>query len=123
MYIVPHASLATFSLPGINHQTIAGQAQGSNLEVWKQTLQPGAATPPHFHECMEVIYILQGNGELMANGKTETFAAECTLVVPPRLVHQIINSGPTAIQLVASLSESPGRVFLPTGERLRLPWE
>ena len=123
MNIVPHASLTTFSLPGITHQTIAGQAQGSSLEVWKQTLQPGAATPPHFHECLEIVCILQGGGELIVNGQSETFSAECTLIVPPRQVHQIINTGPTAMHLVASLAESPGRVFLPDGERLPLPWE
>ena len=31
------------------------------------------ATPPHFHECEEVIYILQGMGEIANRGQKSTF--------------------------------------------------
>jgi mannose-6-phosphate isomerase-like protein (cupin superfamily) len=131
--VLPDAAVPVFSLPGLTHQTVAGRSAGSGgerLEVWKQTLAPGAATPPHFHECEEVVCVLEGSGEVLVGddqsaegGKRIGFAAECTLVVPPRQVHQIINTGSVPMRLMASLSESPGRVFLPSGERLALPWE
>ncbi len=123
MNILNPSNIKTFSLPGIKHQTIAGHADGFTTEVWKQVLVPGAATPPHFHECEEVICILQGTGEVVADGGKQSFTAESTLIFPPRLVHRLINTGATDLRLIAYLSESPARVFLPNGERLPLPWE
>ena len=72
--------------------------------------------PPH-HECEEVVYILR------IEDKTVPFAADCTLIFPPRLAHQITNTGAETVRLVAWLSESPAGVFLPSGERLALPWD
>jgi mannose-6-phosphate isomerase-like protein (cupin superfamily) len=124
MNILAHSTIPTYTLPGLEHQTIARKSTGTDaIEIWKQTLAPGAATPPHFHECEEVIYIQQGTGEIAIEGKTLPFSADCTLILPPRLLHQITNTGPEDMRLAACLSESPARVFLPSGERLALPWD
>lgn len=122
--ILSHSSVPVFSLPGIEHQIIAHRSQGTEkVEVWKQSLAPGAATPPHFHECEEVIYVLAGRGEITAEGQAMPFQADCTLILPAGKVHQITNTGAETIRLAALLSESPARVFLPSGERLMLPWD
>jgi quercetin dioxygenase-like cupin family protein len=124
MNILSHSSMPIFSLPGIEHQTIAQRSQGTrNVEAWKQSLAPGAATPPHFHECEEVIYVLEGKGEIAIEGEAMPFQADCTLILPPGQVHQITNTGSEVIRLAVWLSESPARVFLPSGERLTLPWD
>jgi mannose-6-phosphate isomerase-like protein (cupin superfamily) len=124
MNILAHSSIPIFSLPGLEHQTIAQRSQGTQqVEAWKQSLAPGAATPPHFHECEEVVYILEGSGAIVLEGKTTSFEADCTLIFPAGQVHQITNTGSETIRRAAWLSESPARVFLPSGERLRLPWE
>jgi mannose-6-phosphate isomerase-like protein (cupin superfamily) len=77
----------------------------------------------HYYECEEVICILQGMGEIAIEDRKEAFAADCTLILPPRVVHQITNTGEENMRLVAWLSETPGRVFLPSGEQLALPWD
>jgi mannose-6-phosphate isomerase-like protein (cupin superfamily) len=124
MNILSRSAIPVYSLPGLQHQTIASKSDGTHaMEAWKQTPAPGAATPPHFHECEEVIYILQGMGEIAIEGKTVPFAADCTLILPPRQVHQITNTEPEDMQLAAWLSESPARAFLPSGELLALPWD
>ena len=124
MNILSHFVIPVYSLPGLQHQTIASKSDGTHaVEVWKQTLAPGSATPPHFHECEEIIYVFQGMGEIAIEGKTLPFAADCTLFFPPRLVHQITNSGPDDMRLAAWFSESPARAFLPSGELLALPWD
>ena len=124
MNILSHSAIPVYSLPGLQHQTIASKSDGTHaMEAWKQALAPGAATPPHFHECEEVIYILQGMGEIAIEGETVPFAADCTLILPPLQVHQITNTGPEEMRLAACLSESPARVFLPSGELLALPWK
>ena len=94
MNILSHSAIPVYSLPGLQHQTIASKSDGTHaMEAWKQALAPGAATPPHFHECEEVIYILQGMGEIAIEGETVPFAADCTLILPPLQVHQITNTG------------------------------
>ena len=90
--------------------------------MWKQSLAPGAATPPHFHECEEVIYVLAGREKSPPKDKRCPFK-DCTLILPAGKVHQITNTGAETIRLAALLSESPARVFLPSGERLMLPWD
>lgn len=52
MPVYSHATLSKFSLPGLEHQTLASHGQGVNgMEVWMQTIGPGAATPVHRHAC------------------------------------------------------------------------
>ena len=124
MNIMSHAAIPVYSLPGLEHQTIACKSDGTQAsEAWKQTLAPGAATPPHFHECEEIVCILQGAGEIAIEERRERFAADCTLILAPRVVHQITNTGTENVKLVAWLAESPGRAFLPSGEQLVLPWD
>ena len=91
--ILSHSSVPVFSLPGIEHQTIAHRSQGTEkVEVWKQSLAPGAATPPHFHECEEVIYVLAGREKSPPKDKRCPFK-DCTLILPAGKVHQITNTG------------------------------
>ncbi|MGA7391253.1 MAG: cupin domain-containing protein [Terrimicrobiaceae bacterium] len=124
MNILSHSAIPVYSLPGLQHQTIARKSEGTDAsEAWKQTLSPRAATPLHYHECEEVICILEGSGEISIDGRRELFAANCTLILPPRQVHQITNTGGENMSLIAWLSESPARVFLPSGEQMALPWD
>ena len=113
MNILSHSSLPVFSLPGIERQTIAHRSQGTEkVEVWKQSLAPGAATPPHFHECEEVIYVLAGRGEITAEGQAMPFQADCTLILPAGKVHQITNTGARNYSVGCfALRESRSRVL------------
>jgi quercetin dioxygenase-like cupin family protein len=121
--IVRHDTLPCFELPGLEHRTLAGHEQGvGSLEVWLQTLAPGAASPVHRHACEEVVVILSGSGELTIDGETRRFAADSTLIVPPDAVHQIVNSGSAPLVLLAALGAAPVRVRTDTGEPLPVPW-
>ena len=58
MLAIPNDSRRIHTIPGVRHQTLAGKADGfKSLEVWMQTKDPGAATPPHYHECEEVVVV------------------------------------------------------------------
>ena len=89
---------------------------------WKRPCQ---AQFPRFAHGLgsEVICILEGSGKISIEGSRELFAANCTLILPPRQVHQITNTGGENMSLIAWLSESPARVFLPSGEQMALPWD
>ena len=124
MPIVNNAELEVLELPGIRHQTIAGHRQGvETMEMWLQTIAPGAATPVHRHACEEVILVLSGSGTCTVAGKTTTFGANSTLILEPDVVHQIVNTSDVDMTLVAALTMAPVRVKTADGQPLPVPWE
>lgn len=124
MHVIENASRSRFALPGIEHLTLAGAAQGlARLSLWRQSMAPGSATPPHRHDCEEVVLVLEGNGEVEIDGKRIAFGPDTTLVLPPEVAHQIFNTGSVALVTVAAFSSTPVGTFLPEGAPLELPWE
>ena len=110
-------------IPGVSHATWAGQAQGlQQLSVWRQSMQPGAATPAHSHDCDEVVLCLAGQGELHIDGRVQRFGANETLILPRNSQHQIFNTGALTMETLGVFGATPVNTFLPDGEVLPLPW-
>lgn len=110
-------------IPGVAHATWAGQADGlTQLSLWRQTLEPGAATPPHRHDCDEVVLCQQGSGELHIGGVVHRFAGGATLVLPRGPVHQIFNTGAEPMEILGVFGGTPVGTMLPDGSALPLPW-
>jgi mannose-6-phosphate isomerase-like protein (cupin superfamily) len=110
-------------IDGIAHATRAGQAEGLNeLSLWRQTLGPGAATPPHRHDCDEVVLCLSGRGEVHSNGQVLRFGADRTLALPKDQVHQIFNAGSEPLEILGIFAATPVPTRLPDGQALELPW-
>jgi quercetin dioxygenase-like cupin family protein len=123
MNVIQNAKLPSAALPGIEHTTLAGSDNGlRSLSVWRQSIAPGGATPPHRHDCEEVVLISKGCGELHLYGQVKYFGPDTTLVIPRNALHQIINVGEETIELVGIFSVSPVEVFLPDGRPIELPW-
>lgn len=124
MQIIDNRDIEMFELPGIKHQTVGGHKQGvRGMEVWVQTIAPGASTPVHCHACEEVIVILSGSGECTVAGKTSKFGPNSTLILEPDIVHQIVNTSAEELKLVAALGMEPVRVKTENGEPLPVPWD
>jgi len=124
MPIVDNAAIEPLSLPGLEHRTLAGHAQGvRTMEVWRQTMAPGSATPVHRHACEEVIVVLEGSGECTIEGETRPFRENSTLIIPRDVVHQLVNSGARNVVLIAALGMAPVRVRDEGGDRMHLPWD
>lgn len=122
-HVLPSEGRQRASIPGVEHLTLAGGEQGlRGLSVWQQSVDAGEATPPHRHDCEEVVAVTEGSGVLEVEGVRHAFSAPCTLVVPPDAPHQIFNTGSGPMRLVAAFSASPVQVFLPDGTPLPLPW-
>lgn len=110
-------------IPGLAHATWAGAAEGlAQLSLWRQTLQPGAATPPHSHPCDEIVLCLAGWGELHTGGTVQRFGADQTVVLPRGQEHQLFNAGPLPLEIVGVFAATPVPVRLPDGSALELPW-
>ncbi len=123
MYVILNQPPAEAGLPGIAHATLAGSSDGlRDISIWQQSVAPGAVTPPHRHDCEEVVLCTAGNGELHIAGRVERFGPNTTVVIPRNADHQIFSVGSEPLQMVAVFGMSPVEVYLPDGERLELPW-
>jgi quercetin dioxygenase-like cupin family protein len=111
-------------IAGLSHSTWAGSADGlQQLSVWRQTLAPGAATPPHRHPCDEVVLCLSGWGELHEDGQPpRRFGPDHTVLLPRGGMHQIFSCGPMPLELIGVFAATPVPVELPDGSALELPW-
>ncbi len=123
MQITDNALLPHAELPGIDHVTLAGSDNGlQHLSIWRQRMQAGSATPPHRHDCEEVVLCEAGRGEIQIGDKRYPFAANHTLVIPANVPHQIFNVGLGPLETVAVFSRAPVEVTFPDGTPLELPW-
>lgn len=124
MHVYDNDQLPRSALPGLDHVTLAGSAQGlSKLSVWRNRIAPGGATPPHRHDCEEVVLIISGRGTLHIDGGTYGFGPDSTLVVPPDVPHMIENSGTEPLELLGIFGMAPVEVRLPDGTPIALPWQ
>jgi quercetin dioxygenase-like cupin family protein len=85
-------------------------------------MAPGAATPPHSHDCDEVVLCLSGRGEVHIDGKVHRFGADSTVVLPRGRVHQLFNTGPMPLHTLGIFASTPVATRLPDGEAISLPW-
>lgn len=110
-------------IPGVAHSTWASGADGlSQLSLWRQSLAPASATPPHRHDCDEVVLCLDGWGEVHSEGLVQRFGADTTVILPKDRVHQIFNVGPRPLELIGIFGATPVSTALPDGQMLDLPW-
>jgi mannose-6-phosphate isomerase-like protein (cupin superfamily) len=123
MYMHRNAGLPSARLPGIEHTTLAGADTGArSISMWRQTLAPGAATPPHRHGCEEVVLVWAGSGQLHIDGTVMEFGPDSTLVLPAGRDHQIVNTGEHLLQLVAAFACTPVTTMTTDGQPIELPW-
>ena len=123
MYVIEQSRPSAAPIPGVAHVTWAGQDEGlQQISIWRQTLAPGAATPPHRHDCDEVVLCQSGRGELHVDGNVNPFGADCTLVLPRGCTHQIFSLGPMPLEIIGVFGATPVGTFLPDGDALALPW-
>jgi quercetin dioxygenase-like cupin family protein len=123
VYIRTQPAPAETPIPGVAHVTLAGHDDGlAHLSVWRQSMAPGACTPPHSHACEEIVMCEAGHGEIHIAGTPHTFGAGQTIVLPAGVPHQIFNTGEDPLVSLAVFSATPVPVALPDGSALELPW-
>ena len=124
MYVHPQTRPTASPIPGLDHATWAGSPTGlTQLSLWRQSVAPGAATPPHRHDCDEIVLCSGGWGELHIGGEAHRFGADTTLTIPRNALHQIFNVGPQPLEITGVFAATPVEVFLPDGSKLALPWQ
>ena len=123
MTVIEQARPEATPLPGVHHATWAGAADGlQQLSLWRQTLAPGACTPPHQHDCDEVVLCLGGQGEVHVDGHAHRFGPEQTVVLPKGGVHQLFNTGAQPLEMLGIFAATPVATSLPDGVAIDRPW-
>ncbi len=124
MPIIDNSKVQKVAFPGLEHQTIAGLKQGAKaVEVWMQTAELNTETPLHYHDCEEIIIVLQGSGEAIVAGKATDFGPNTTIIVPPKVVHKMKGTGSEKMFVIAVLSKASPKTYFPDGRLMPLPWQ
>jgi quercetin dioxygenase-like cupin family protein len=78
---------------------------------------PTARAPDHFHTYDEVIYIIDGEGELHAGDVHQSVRSGSSIQLPARTVHCLQNTGREVMRLVAVFrpAGSPAAAYYPDG--------
>jgi quercetin dioxygenase-like cupin family protein len=78
---------------------------------------PTAKAPEHFHTYNEVIYVLDGEGVLHAQGTDWRLGAGSCIQLPARSVHSLENTGDAWMRVVAVFrpAGSPAAAYYPDG--------
>ncbi len=123
MHVIEQGKPQPSEIPGIRHVTWAGHGDGlSQLSVWRQTLAPAAATPPHRHDCDEVLLCHAGRGEVHSEDQVQSFGPDSTVILPAGKFHQLFNVGTAPLEITGILAQTPVKAYLPDDEVLELPW-
>lgn len=123
MTVIDQHEPAATPIPGVSHATWAGEAEGlREVSLWRQSLAPGAATPPHRHDHDEVVLCLSGRGEVHVDGGAHRFGGGQTVVLPRGPVHQIFNVADQPLEILGVFGGTPVATYLADGAVLPLPW-
>lgn len=81
-------------------------------------IPPGRA-PDHFHRYDEVVYVLEGEGELHIGGESSPLRPGTCVHLPRTLVHSLENFGPGEMQVLGVFrpAGSPAEAYYPDGTR------
>jgi mannose-6-phosphate isomerase-like protein (cupin superfamily) len=80
---------------------------------------PVGRAPDHYHRYDEVVYVLDGSGELHIGGETEPLRAGTCVHLPAGLVHCLENKGPGEMRVLGVFrpAGSPAEAYYPDGTK------
>jgi mannose-6-phosphate isomerase-like protein (cupin superfamily) len=80
---------------------------------------PVGRAPDHYHRYDEVVYVLEGTGELHIDGETEPLRPGTCVHLPAGLVHCLENTGPGEMHVLGVFrpAGSPAEAYYPDGTK------
>ena len=97
---------------GATYQTLVGAEEGSTpVRIGIQTSPPGYRTPLHSHPYMEIITVLEGEGEAWAEdtGGVVALCRGVSLVLPAGVKHWFAATGDQPLRIMG-VHANPARV-------------
>jgi mannose-6-phosphate isomerase-like protein (cupin superfamily) len=101
----------------------ATPACGCNSVTQFIGLIPPGRAPDHFHKYDEVIYVLEGRGELVIGGETAPLSVGSCVHLPRTLVHCLANTGDAEMRVLGVFrpAGSPAEAYYPDGTPAAVP--
>jgi mannose-6-phosphate isomerase-like protein (cupin superfamily) len=101
----------------------ATPAVGCNSVTQFIGLIPPGRAPDHFHRYDEVIYVLEGEGELHIDGEQAPLRPGSCVHLPKTLVHCLANTGSTEMRVLGVFrpAGSPAEAYYPDGTLAVVP--
>ena len=123
MAVIRWSEYKEFELMGNHMLGLATRGRGAQeVAVWRGRTDPGAATPPHYHDHEEVLVILSGSGKVKIQGDQVLVSGGDVVIVPPRTHHELAaDEQGEGLEAIAVLPAGT-KTYLPNGEELELPW-
>lgn len=79
----------------------ASPIQASHFSLGHVTLDPnGGQVPWHNQDQEEIYFIVEGTGEMCLGDECATVEAGQTVYIPPRVFHQLTNTGLTPMRMI-----------------------
>jgi quercetin dioxygenase-like cupin family protein len=88
------------------------EVAASGIDVMAQQIDPGERSGEHRHIFEELLLVVRGRGYDLHEGTQHRWEAGDLICVPPMMVHQHINDGRDAAQLVSVWPRQPGHEIL-----------
>jgi quercetin dioxygenase-like cupin family protein len=122
MSVTHSDEIPVHELPGNRLRGLATRSRGSSeTALWNHTLEPGAESPPHWHDHDQVIYVLAGSGRIVIGREEVALSPGDVAVAPARIPHQVraaVDEGlDTLVAMPAAL-----RTFRLDGSEIQQPW-
>ncbi len=123
MAVIRGSEYKEFELMGNHMLGLATRSRGAKeVAVWRGRTDPGATTPPHYHDHEEVLIVLTGSGKVKIQGDEVTVSSGDVAIVPPSMRHELAaDEQGEGLDAIAVLPAGT-KTYLPNGEELELPW-
>jgi len=87
-----------------------GPARG--LDLMMQEIDPGEHSGEHRHIFEELLLVVKGQGYDLHEGTKHRWQEGDLICIPPMIIHQHVNDGKVAAQLVSVWPRQPGHELL-----------
>jgi quercetin dioxygenase-like cupin family protein len=79
---------------------ISKEDGAENFAMRMFELQPGGYTPLHIHPHEHEVFVIQGRGVFVYEGREYPFGSEYVIFVPPNKEHRFKNTGNSVLRLI-----------------------
>lgn len=92
---------------GCTVRWLVGKAENApNFAMRQFAVQPGGHTPRHFHDYEHEVFVLEGNGTVLAGDVERPLAEGDVVFVSPGEVHQFRNTGSEVLKFLCLVPNS-----------------
>src|SRR5262245_42401345 len=102
-YVPDRKEIQRSEVPGSNYVAIMAVT----------TIDPGKVVARHTHPCVEISYVLEGEGDFVIEGKKQHVKAGGSFRLEPKVRHSVLN-GPSTMKILAVY-------IIPKGEPVATP--